>query len=86
MNRIALTQAFALAIAFAAAPLAQAAPQHEVKQLPRVVITGKAQATAQQVVQQLPRVVVEGRSVQGGGSLLALNGGAAATKPAAQRG
>lgn len=82
MNRIALTQAFALAIAFAAtAPLAQAAPQHEVKQLPRVVITGKAQ----QVVLQLPRVVVEGRSVQSSGSLLASNG-STATKPAAQRG
>lgn len=56
---IAKTLFAAAALGFAA--LSQAAPQSEVSQLPRVVITGKAAPTLQVV--QLPRVVVTGLSI-----------------------
>lgn len=52
-----------VAIALAAAGTSQATTQKpEIKQLPRVVVTGKSLQSQQ--IAQLPRVVIEGRSLE----------------------
>ncbi len=70
MNTTAI-KAIAAIIVAAACPLIAHADATTIKQLPRVVITGKSQpvTSTTQTIVQLPRVVIEGRR----SSLMALN-------------